>query len=230
MSSAQTDRRNASAGFRPPPSVNVSLEAVHGLPGRRHRARPRHAGLRLRPAPACPCTARCAGRCGARSPPSSTTWRSTRRSSPLRASEGVGAAQRPGAFVYATRPQQGQLLLLLVLDLGREPARADEVSARLEAIAGASRMRERDFHPRLAVHQRLGRAAQLPRSRNWPIRALLDEAYPSLGVPVAEFIAALPRRTGVRADPAGTARHRQDAPGARHPRRDLASQGRKRAR
>lgn len=108
---------------------------------------------------------------------------------PLRASESVSLLSAPGAFVYAHGHDKGSYCSCWFSIWAESPARAAEISAALERIAGDLRLRNEAFtidwqftnatgELRNASFQELGDPA------------LLDEAYPSLGATVREFIAA----------------------------------------
>jgi hypothetical protein len=108
---------------------------------------------------------------------------------PLRASESVTLLSAPGAFVYAHGHDKGSYCSCWFSIWAESPARAAEVSAHLEQIAADLRLRNEAFtidwqftnatgELRNASFQELGDPA------------LLDEAYPSLGTSVREFITA----------------------------------------
>jgi hypothetical protein len=105
----------------------------------------------------------------------------------LRAHEGVVLLNAPGAFVYANGSNKGSYSSCWFSMWAESRARADEVIARLEAIAGASRMTEQTF----TLDWQFTSASGELRNSTFQELAdplLLDEAYASLGAPVAEFI------------------------------------------
>jgi len=105
----------------------------------------------------------------------------------LRAHEGVVLLQAPGAFVYANGHSKGSYSSCWFTLWTESRARAAEVIARLEAIAGAARMTEQTF---TLDWQFTSSGGDLRNSTFQELAdpMLLDEAYVSLGASVTEFI------------------------------------------
>jgi hypothetical protein len=108
---------------------------------------------------------------------------------PLRASATVTLLSAPGAFVYAHGHDKGSYCSSWFAIWAESPARAEEIATHLECLAGDRRLRNEAFtidwqftnssgELRNASFQELGDPA------------LLNEAYPSLGTSVREFISA----------------------------------------
>jgi len=105
-----------------------------------------------------------------------------------RVQEGTVLLHAPGAFVSGNGYSKGSYVSCNFSLWAESRERADEVVAQLEQIAGAARMRNESF---TLDWQFTNSAGEL---RNASFQELgdpelLDEAYPSLGMPVREFIA-----------------------------------------
>ena len=106
---------------------------------------------------------------------------------PLRASESVTLLSAPGTFVYAHGHDKGSYCSCWFSIWAESPARAGEVAASLERIAGELRLRNEAF----TIDWQFTNAGGELRSASFQELgdpALLDEAYPSLGSTVREFI------------------------------------------
>ena len=103
-----------------------------------------------------------------------------------RVHEGVVLLQAPGAFIYSNGYSKGSYASCSFALWAESRARADEIQARLELIAGEARMRDETF----TLDWQFTNAAGELRNTTFQELAdpdLLDEAYPSLGVPVRDF-------------------------------------------
>ncbi|HEX6398271.1 MAG TPA: AAA family ATPase, partial [Steroidobacteraceae bacterium] len=129
--------------------------------------------------------------------------------------EGLVLMQAPGAFVYGQgynkAGQDNRSYTSCWFSLWAESrARVEEVIARLESIAGESRMRDETF----TIDWQFTNAAGELRSSTFQELAdplLLDEAYPSLGIPVQDFIGrylAAPECVLILLGPPGTGKTR----------------------
>jgi len=108
---------------------------------------------------------------------------------PLRASDCVTLLSAPGAFVYAHGHDKGTYCSCWFSIWAESPARAAEISAHLDVIAGELRLRNEAF----TIDWQFTNAGGELRSASFQELgdpALLDEAYPSLGTSVARFIDA----------------------------------------
>jgi hypothetical protein len=105
----------------------------------------------------------------------------------LRIAEGVVLLNTPGAFVYGHGHSKSGYTSCWFEVWAESRARLTDIEARLEAIAGAQRMRNETF----TLDWQFTAANGELRSASFQELAdplLLDEAYPSLGRPVTEFI------------------------------------------
>ena len=104
-----------------------------------------------------------------------------------RTGEGVVLLTAPGAFVYGHGHSKSGYTSCWFNVWAESRARMAEVRARLEGIAGADRMRDETFTLDWQFTSSNGelRSASFQELAD-PL--LLDEAYPSLGRPVAEFV------------------------------------------
>ena len=105
-----------------------------------------------------------------------------------RVHEGIVLLHAPGAFIYSNGYSKGSYASCSFSLWAESRARAGEVQARLELIAGEARMRDETF----TLDWQFTNAAGELRNATFQELAdpdLLDEAYPSLGMPVREFIA-----------------------------------------
>jgi len=107
---------------------------------------------------------------------------------PQRVHEGTVLLHAPGAFVYCSGYSKGNYTSCNFSLWAESRARADEVVARLELIAGAARMSNESF---TLDWQFTNSSGELRRTSFQELGDpdLLDEAYPSLGMPVREFLA-----------------------------------------
>jgi hypothetical protein len=108
---------------------------------------------------------------------------------PLRADEHITLLGAPGAFVYAHGHDKGSYCSCWFSIWAESRTRAAEISAHLERIAGEDRLRNEAF----TIDWQFTNAAGELRGASFQELAdpeLLDEAYPSLGVPVRDFIGA----------------------------------------
>jgi hypothetical protein len=108
---------------------------------------------------------------------------------PLRASESVALLSAPGAFVYAHGHDKGSYCSCWFSIWAESPARAAETSGHLEQIAADLRLRNEAF----TIDWQFTNAAGELRNASFQELgdpALLDEAYPSLGTSVRDFIGA----------------------------------------
>lgn len=106
----------------------------------------------------------------------------------LRVDSGCVLLQAPGAFVYINGYSKGSYTSCSFSLWAESRARADEAVARLESIAGEARMRDETF----TLDWQFTNASGELRNAMFQELAdpeLLDEAYPSLGEPVRDFIA-----------------------------------------
>jgi hypothetical protein len=104
-----------------------------------------------------------------------------------RVQEGVVLLQASGVFVYSNGYSKGNYASCSFSLWAESRARADEVQARLEFIAGEARMRDETF----TLDWQFTNAAGELRNATFQELAdpeLLDEAYPSLGVLVSDFV------------------------------------------
>lgn len=107
----------------------------------------------------------------------------------FRVDEGVLLLTAPGAFIYAYGYSKADYTSCYFNLWAESAARAQEASARLEAIAAENRMRDETF----AIDWRFMTAGGELHSSCFQELAdprLIDEAYPSLGTPVGGFITA----------------------------------------
>lgn len=107
----------------------------------------------------------------------------------FRVGEGLALLTAPGAFVYAYGSSKADYSSCFFNVWAESAARAVEVGARLEAIAGPARMRDEAF----TIDWQFTTGGGELRNSTFEELAdpqLIDEAYPSLGMPVADFIAA----------------------------------------
>lgn len=104
-----------------------------------------------------------------------------------RIGEGTALLSAPGLFIAAAGSDKGGYCSCMFRIWADTPARAAEADARLRAIAGSLRVRDQTFV--IDWHFTAGngdlRSASFEEVAN---DLLLDEAYPSLGAPVQEFI------------------------------------------
>jgi hypothetical protein len=108
---------------------------------------------------------------------------------PLRASESVTLLSGPGVFVYAHGHDKGSYCSCWFSIWAESPSRAAEVAAHLDGLAGGLRLRNEAF----TIDWQFTNAGGELRSASFQELgdpALLDEAYPSLGQSVREFISA----------------------------------------
>jgi hypothetical protein len=106
-----------------------------------------------------------------------------------RVSEGLALLTAPGVFVYARGHSKADYSSCYFNLWAESAARAAETAARLEAIAGEHRLRDETF----TIDWQFTNAGGELRSSSFQELAdpqLIDEAYPSLGMPVSAFIAA----------------------------------------
>ena len=104
-----------------------------------------------------------------------------------RAREGVVLLSAPGVFVRAQGHSKGSYASCWFSLWTESRARADEVIARLDAIAADARMNDETF----TLDWQFTNSGGELRSASFQELAdprLLDEAYPSLGLPVQEFV------------------------------------------
>jgi hypothetical protein len=105
-----------------------------------------------------------------------------------RVNDGTVLLQAPGAFVYANGHSKGSYASCSFAIWAESRARAEEVVARLEFIAGEARMRDETF----SLDWQFTNATGELRNAIFQELAdpdLLDEAYPSLGAPIRDFVA-----------------------------------------
>jgi hypothetical protein len=105
-----------------------------------------------------------------------------------RVDEGVVLLTAPGAFAYGNGYSKAGYTSCWFSAWAESRARMEEVIARLELVAGDARMRDETF----TVDWQFASAGGELRNATFQELAdpaLLDEAYPSLGRPVAEFTA-----------------------------------------
>jgi hypothetical protein len=132
-----------------------------------------------------------------------------------RIAEGLVLMQAPGAFVYGqgynkAGQDKGSYTSCWFSLWAESRARVEEVIAKLESIAGESRMRDESF----TIDWQFTNAAGELRSSTFQELAdprLLDEAYPSLGIPVQDFIGrylAAPECVLILLGPPGTGKTR----------------------
>jgi hypothetical protein len=104
-----------------------------------------------------------------------------------RAREGQVLLGAPGLFVSAQGHSKGSYCSCVFVIWAESRARADEAVARFEAIAGDARLRDETF----TLDWQFTNTAGELRGASFEELAdpqLLDEAYPSLGAPVSEFV------------------------------------------
>ena len=108
---------------------------------------------------------------------------------PLRASDSVALLSAPGVFVYAHGHDKGSYCSCWFSIWAESPARAAETASLFERLAGNLRLRNEAFTIDWQFTNSGGelRGASFQELAD---PALLDEAYPSLGAPVSDFIAA----------------------------------------
>jgi len=107
----------------------------------------------------------------------------------LRAREGEVLLSGPGLFIQAGGHSKGNYCSCSFAIWAESRARADEAAAHLEAIAGEQRLRDETF----TLDWQFTNAGGELRSASFEELAdplLLDEAYPSLGMPVQQFVNA----------------------------------------
>jgi len=108
---------------------------------------------------------------------------------PFRVDDGLALFTAPGLFVYAYGASKRDYTSCYFNVWAESAARAAEGLARLEAVAGEHRLRDETF----TIDWQFTTAAGELRNSSFQELAdpqLLDEAYPSLGIPVERFIAA----------------------------------------
>jgi hypothetical protein len=107
----------------------------------------------------------------------------------LRVDEGVLLLTAPGAFVYAYGYSKADYTSCYFNLWAESAARVDEVGARLKGVAGELRMRDETF---TIDWQFTTAGGELHNScfQELADPQLIDEAYPSLGLPVGAFITA----------------------------------------
>jgi hypothetical protein len=104
-----------------------------------------------------------------------------------RVSEGLVLLHGPGLFIYASGYNKASYTSCGFSIWAESRARVEEAIARLEFIAGDNRLRDESF----TIDWQFTNAAGELRNATFQELAdpiLLDEAYPSLGMPVAAFI------------------------------------------
>jgi hypothetical protein len=127
-----------------------------------------------------------------------------------RVSEGLVLLHGPGLFIYASGYNKGSYTSCGFSIWAESRARVEEAIARLELIAGENRLRDESF----TIDWQFTNAAGELRSATFQELAdplLLDEAYPSLGMPVATFITrylAAPECVLILLGPPGTGKTR----------------------
>jgi hypothetical protein len=107
----------------------------------------------------------------------------------FRLDDGLALLTAPGLFVYAYGSSKADYTSCYFNLWAESAARAAEAIARLEQVAGAHRMSDETF---TIDWQFTSAGGQLLNSSFQELAdpRLIDEAYPSLGMPVADFIAA----------------------------------------
>jgi hypothetical protein len=128
----------------------------------------------------------------------------------FRVDEGVVLLTAPGTYIYGYGSSKADYTSCYFNLWADSVARVTEAGARLEAIAGAHRMRDETF----TIDWQFTTAGGDLRSSCFQELAdpdLLDEAYPSLGVPVSAFISqylASPECALILLGPPGTGKTR----------------------
>lgn len=105
-----------------------------------------------------------------------------------RVSEGSALLSAPGLFISAHGTDKGTYCSCVFQVWAENPARADEADARLKSIAGSLRLRDETF----VIDWHFTSSKGELRSTSFEEVAndlLLDEAYPSLGASVRDFVA-----------------------------------------
>ena len=107
----------------------------------------------------------------------------------FRVDDGLALLTAPGVFVYAYGSSKADYTSCYFNLWAESAARAAEAIARLELVAGANRMNDETF----TIDWQFTTAGGQLLSSSFQELAdprLIDEAYPSLGMPVADFISA----------------------------------------
>ncbi len=105
-----------------------------------------------------------------------------------RISAGVALLTAPGLFVSASGHDKGTYCSCVFQVWAESRLRADEAAQRLQAIAGELRLRDETFV--IDWHFCVGTDLRSASFEEVATDVLLDEAYPSLGAPVEEFVRA----------------------------------------
>ncbi len=176
--------------------------------------------------------ARCAGRCGARSRLLFDDLALDPAFQALRVDRRARAADRAGRVRLRVRlTTSGDYSSCYFSVWAESVARADGGDARASSSSRArTRMRDADASRSTGSSATPAASCATRCFQELADPQLLDEAYPVARNARGGVHLDVPRRAGVCADPARAAGHGKDAPGARHPRGDLAPQGRERRR
>jgi hypothetical protein len=105
-----------------------------------------------------------------------------------RIAEGSVLLSAPGLFVYANGHNKGSYCSCAFQVWAESRLRADEAAARLQGIVGELRMRDETFV--IDWHFCVGNDLRSASFEEAASDVLLDEAYPSLGAPIADFVRA----------------------------------------